>query len=768
MAGANPTMVIRVAANLDELKRNLDEASGGIEVTAKAMENMVARFSGDKVIQQAHAMVGAINDIGGATNLTEKEQAAVNRTLNEAIEKYAVLGQQAPQEMLDLAAATAQVEKTTGGVTTAMVGLGTFLGNMASEAVLALGRLAVEGVGALATGLADLVLKGSDVADVAGNYEHLTAAVGQVGETLLGVLREGTHSTITDFDLMKTVAGNLAAGLQLTNDEYSTLARGAFALAQTGTMDVAEAFAAMNEAMLTGKSTRLGAIIDINALKDADDAYATAHHTVVKELTEGEKIEANREGILRAVGAATERLGEQTDGLDEDLAQVATGWDNFKAKLGLAINESGVLQKGLEALRDAILKAFGGDQQHAIETITKFVNDAAIKVVDFGLILVEWSHTAVSIFGLVKGPVDALTVGINYLVTGFLDGMTKILEAAGHMPLVGDKYTDAANKLRNYADGWREVRDRTVEQMKADDALWKGQGAVHDTLTKTTAVLVDMKAAMVAQTLATKDAAPVVEEFTRQSAAQEGAAIRAAAAQAKFNDELEKFTKHEQDHTKYGVEALGIFGKLDTKLIDTTGVLATAAATTGAFQSGLKFSAETIETDLIPALDAAEAKALSFSDAMALVGQGKGTMTGTVQGGTSLVAVPQSKWSETAAAQGGTVRFDDYGNPYVYTGANAAGYATRLEGKFAPKTGGFGFAGALADGGPVAAGRPYLVGEIGPELFIPASAGSVVPSGAGERSVSITVNTVMGDAYAIARVVKDALAADWRAQGYKG
>lgn len=51
-------------------------------------------------------------------------------------------------------------------------------------------------------------------------------------------------------------------------------------------------------------------------------------------------------------------------------------------------------------------------------------------------------------------------------------------------------------------------------------------------------------------------------------------------------------------------------------------------------------------------------------------------------------------------------------------------------------TGGIGAAilGALegrAAGGPVSGGRPYIVGERGPELFVPATAGAIVPNGAG-------------------------------------
>ncbi len=53
-----------------------------------------------------------------------------------------------------------------------------------------------------------------------------------------------------------------------------------------------------------------------------------------------------------------------------------------------------------------------------------------------------------------------------------------------------------------------------------------------------------------------------------------------------------------------------------------------------------------------------------------------------------------------------------------------------------------GFAGARADGGPVLPGGAYLVGERGPELFKPASAGSI------ENNISspgIVVNFNLGD-----------------------
>jgi len=54
--------------------------------------------------------------------------------------------------------------------------------------------------------------------------------------------------------------------------------------------------------------------------------------------------------------------------------------------------------------------------------------------------------------------------------------------------------------------------------------------------------------------------------------------------------------------------------------------------------------------------------------------------------------------------------------------------------------GSIGFGGARAMGGPVAAGMGYLVGERGPELFLPRQSGTVVPNGATVGGATIVMN----------------------------
>ena len=73
-----------------------------------------------------------------------------------------------------------------------------------------------------------------------------------------------------------------------------------------------------------------------------------------------------------------------------------------------------------------------------------------------------------------------------------------------------------------------------------------------------------------------------------------------------------------------------------------------------------------------------------------------------------------------------------------------------------------------ATGGTVSGGRPYLVGERGPELFVPAAAGRIETGGRARGPLNVTVNVAGGrdsspavmtqTANQVARAVRQALA----------
>lgn len=52
-----------------------------------------------------------------------------------------------------------------------------------------------------------------------------------------------------------------------------------------------------------------------------------------------------------------------------------------------------------------------------------------------------------------------------------------------------------------------------------------------------------------------------------------------------------------------------------------------------------------------------------------------------------------------------------------------------------------------AAGGPVSGGTPYIVGERGPELFVPRSSGNIVPNGGGGSNYNVSITVTEGSAY---------------------
>ncbi|KKL51325.1 hypothetical protein LCGC14_2296640, partial [marine sediment metagenome] len=70
-----------------------------------------------------------------------------------------------------------------------------------------------------------------------------------------------------------------------------------------------------------------------------------------------------------------------------------------------------------------------------------------------------------------------------------------------------------------------------------------------------------------------------------------------------------------------------------------------------------------------------------------------------------------------------------------------------------------------AHGGPVAAGRPYIVGEEGAELFVPSGSGQIIPNsqvgvgggGVTNINVKVDVNGFVGDPAELAEKIDHAL-----------
>ncbi len=82
-------------------------------------------------------------------------------------------------------------------------------------------------------------------------------------------------------------------------------------------------------------------------------------------------------------------------------------------------------------------------------------------------------------------------------------------------------------------------------------------------------------------------------------------------------------------------------------------------------------------------------------------------------------------------------------------------------------------AGARAAGGPVSNGLPYLVGENGPELFVPGSSGAIIPNGktaggGSQQTIHVTQNFTVGDVASISMVQQAVANSERRIAGSLG
>src|SRR5581483_9965984 len=99
---SDPSLVVRVAANLSEMKSNLAEGVNQVETYTAALRSASSAYDGSRIIAQAGATAAAIQNAGGVTALTAAEQVKANAILDEAIAKYEILGRTAPSAMVQL------------------------------------------------------------------------------------------------------------------------------------------------------------------------------------------------------------------------------------------------------------------------------------------------------------------------------------------------------------------------------------------------------------------------------------------------------------------------------------------------------------------------------------------------------------------------------------------------------------------------------------------------------------------------------------------
>lgn len=361
--------------------RGFEDGAGRVE---KQLNRTADAFSGRKVLQEATLAAKAIEDIGGASKLTENEQTKVNALVTEALAKYRALGQEAPAALLELQKATkAPAEQT--DTLNALVGR------------LTASYLSVEGALAVLRGAFDFA---KDAIASAAAIEDLSQATGVSTRGLqqLGYVGEGvgidmeTMARAVETFSAKVAGGDASAqsaveklGLNL----HELLAMGperafvAFADAASRVQDPMDKAAIYTEAFggrigrtllaLGDLSKAMSQVPEFALISDETIQRADAFDDAIKHATTTLKAFAVEaiDGVIQGTGLLNTQfnlLGQAVLGLNASLADSGAAMKGHDIYLATEIDHVKLLQNRLTALRkDAVEPLTESQKLHIIE-----------------------------------------------------------------------------------------------------------------------------------------------------------------------------------------------------------------------------------------------------------------------------------------------------------------------------------------------------------------------------------------------------------------
>jgi len=520
--------------------------------------------------------------------------------------------------------------------------------------------------------------------------------------------------------------------------------------------DIADATAAFAD--VAGQAAATEAVIDAatdaaavdqgavtRAVDDTARAYADLGSQAPADLADvadaADDVEESADGVSMSVVAmgaaigsmAADAIGSLTslafDAVQEvgkqlwEVIDAATGlsdaWDDVKTDLADVLRDSGVLQAGIDALGDSIQDAFGGNREDAVRTIATLINRAAIATLEFSADLITLGEYGARGIAALIMPVDAVLLALSFLGEKLADLNVFLADTATQIPGVGDKFqglADSARAVQGTFKGWTEEARNT---MAAHQDMVSGGGAFLAWTGEAKSAIRDAAAAMKEQQVAADAAAASSHDLADANAGLVEGSGAAAVALYNQNEqlaEMDKWSRAIKNTNPYAFLTQGLertlppLTAMNTELLHAGAVMKDTGKHAIDMSDDVKFAAEVVQR-----------ASVTWSEAMDLVRQGQGTMGGTIGAPTRPAGMSDSEWAlmQSDPRQWERIHGFDWDAPHAGT------------------------AGAWNMGGGGTA------------------AGTVV-------NQSVTVNTVAGDKQAIAAVVKDALASDWRASGVKG
>jgi hypothetical protein len=731
----------------------------GADTVGTKLNNMVDKFSGRQIIQQANELVVAIDKVGGATTLTANEQAKLNATLNEAIAKYQAIGEDVPPGMQKLADETKQASTDTTSWVGALESLaGAFGIAFSVGAVVNFGkelfadatalntlsqqtRISVEDLQVLTAATADFGVGGEELGRALFNLQQRIAGGDQSvvhAYALMGIslddLRDKDAKTL--FLETERGLGTLAGALQdaAAKDLYGGKL-GSSMVALSGGLD---------DAMAKTKDLNVATADSVKAMAEYSDAINRTSTSFKNWVTEGIG------GAIGGIENLHKAMGQ--GGLMDDLKIVGAGWLDWAQTQITGVQHAEHLASVFDSLNQKTAEntkvTEASNQQHAAAKAPLDAHAEAIRYMETiqgqsGKALLDWQVQYLDQLRAI-GQLDAQHASGIGVTVQQLDKYKAGLEAATKAQAELAKAQAEADAIALDSYNKRIKSLETVTQATLKAYSFDGQIGQLQALM---AAEEDLARSVYAQVESEKTRMKILEDLAakRTAIAQQMAALEAKHAQVVNQQVIDELGARAKVLEAYGQNVDGT-----QKIVSAQQTLQVALdALHAKKQEGISqyYQEQALMDQFLKDQDAETAainKAAAANDAETASVQRKTQAKKDDRDSFSLAggAPVPSKFAGMSNIQLHSMGYLD-----MYDRVTVMGEAAGLGDSGGPIR-------PRASGGPVEAGTPYLVGEQGPELFVPASNGSIAANGSAGVVVHNTFNIVDTESN-IARRVSD-------------
>lgn len=406
---------------------------------------------------------------------------------------------------------------------------------------------AVAAIGGMAVAVSALGSRGADVNDLKETIDEFTGSV-EASARVMDGLRSGTRNTVDDFDLMKFSARTLQAGVKLTADQFEELGQAAFVMANRGLGSITENLGSLSQALITGRTRGLAMKLGVIETKDATEDYAKSLGKTKSELNDYENAEAKRFAVMQLVNTVTKSNAGIQDDFNDRIAQSTVMVKNFLDELASAVDNSPIVAGAMDGIGQAIIMAFGGNSQTAIETVVAGINHFAILMVDAGIAATAGARVIHTAFSLVETIALGLGTVFSGLVTGIVVMGSEFEGLIAKLKPWDQEAQEAARTGRELADSWKATTAAMAKQteeaakgVSQQSAFDKKLDEVGGSLFVTRDRLLALNRAQVDGVKSTGMMNDAVAEFHRRQVAAAGAAEQMSKAQVKLNQEYRAF-----------------------------------------------------------------------------------------------------------------------------------------------------------------------------------------------------------------------------------